>query len=77
MTKTANIWEYKVGINAILANFVFVKMSTVPTESQNVLSSPRQVTQYRKIQRQQIMCVFLPLFCHLLPYFAYTFSQER
>ena len=26
MKKTVNIWEYKVGINAIIANFVFVKM---------------------------------------------------
>ena len=27
MKKNANICEYKVGINAIIANFVFVKMS--------------------------------------------------
>ena len=24
MKKTANIWEYKVGVNAIIANFMFI-----------------------------------------------------
>ena len=56
MNKMANIWEYKVSINAIIANFVCVWKSQIPTQCDTDLAFTGEDEHWLLVSTKKTIC---------------------